>query len=117
MILIQARQLLLRDFVISNCDEICNLVDLLTVRTYALVTRKQDFEIATEASIGTEICSPCVSPNSQLTYFILLAIILAMSDDKPLCVYANHRETPHSIQRFLYSSNSSKLQLLYLILV
>ncbi len=31
-------------------------------RTYALVTTKQDFEIATEASIGTEICSPCVSP-------------------------------------------------------
>jgi hypothetical protein len=81
---------------------------MLTVRTYALVTRKQDFEIVTEASIGTEICSPCVSPNSQLTYFILLAIILAI---------ANHRETPHSIQRFSYSSNSSKLQLLYLILV
>jgi hypothetical protein len=31
-------------------------------RTYALVTRKQDFEIATEASIGMEIRSSCVSP-------------------------------------------------------
>ena len=46
------------------------------IRTYALVTRKQDFEIATEASIGTEIRSSCVSPVSiSLVGFNRLALL------------------------------------------